>query len=247
MAEALFPMRLIGHLPRRCAACPTSPGHASCADERIALLRMIPACPTHSWRSTCAAVLLEPLESPPLRPPRADPLLRFSLEQVVTPSFMKPYQRPRAPRALYPDDKSSGGWHAYDVYEIVQPTSLKSTLSIPRARECSRGTRRALTIPTTHPAPLCPPRAPAHAPCGSRALAPLAGILWVRCAHLSEGAARDVLGLREPKRVRSASPVPGAHEGVRQVRVRGRSPERSRCMRVACAFGRRGSDALYAV
>ena len=127
------------------------------------------------------------------------------------------------------------------------PATLKSTLLIPRARECSRGTRRALTIPTTHPAPLCPPRAPAHAPCGSRALAPLARILWVRCAHPSEGAARDVLGLREPKRVRSASPVPGAHEGVRQVRVRGRSPERSRCMRVACAFGRRGSDALYAV
>ena len=208
---------------------------------------MIPACPTHSWRSTCTALLHAASREPFSHPPELTGLPRFSLEQVVTPSGRRPTRRPRAPRPRNLHDKVFGAWHAYVVYEIAPSATLKGTLLIPRARECSRGTRRALTIPTSHPAPLCPPRAPAHAPCGSRALAPLAGILWVRCAHLSEGAARDVLGLREPKRVRSASPVPGAHEGVRQVRVRGRSPERSRCMRVACAFGRWGSDALYAV
>ena len=152
----------------------------------------------------------------PRRPPAAaDPVHRVSLEQVVTPSLDPPGGRPRAPRARYLDDKGSRGLVGYAENEIATPRTLQSALFIPRAQASTRGPRRAVAIPRTRRAPLCPPRAPAHAPCGSRALARFARILRVLWARPSEGTTRDVLGLREPNRARSASSARGAHEGVR--------------------------------
>ena len=232
-------------MPRRCAACQTARPHAPCADERLALLPRNRACRTRSGRSTCAAVLLEPLESPPLRPPRADPLLRFSLEQVVTPSFIKPCQRPRAPRALYPDDKTSRGWHKFSANEITKASTLISTVLIVRPRAQSRGARRARTLHKPPPKPQNPPSAPEQAPWCPRTLSQFARIQRVPAEPRLGGAARAVRSPSEPSRALCPSPDRTTRYSVRRDRVRGRWRERYRCMCDACACGTRGSEALY--
>ena len=181
----------------------------------------------------------------PSAPPRADPLLRFSLEQVVTPSFIKPCQRPRAPRALYPDDKTSRGWHKFSANEITKASTLISTVLIVRPRAQSRGARRARTLHKPPPKPQNPPSAPEQAPWCPRTLSQFARIQRVPAEPRLGGAARAVRSPSEPSRALCPSPDRTTRYSVRRDRVRGRWRERYRCMCDACACGTRGSEALY--